>query len=86
MQKRLSAEKTDVANTSSMKNLERGIKALSIQPSEIVAGDPAIGKIAEVAECIAGISDRDIAKGGTAVANKAQHVPYLGSSVEHARR
>ena len=38
------------------------------------ARDLAIGKIAEVASRIAGIGNRNVAQGGTALTNEMQHI------------
>jgi hypothetical protein len=74
VQERFSTEEADVANASAMQDVERGIELCHVDPTQILAGDLTIGKIAKVASRITGIGDRNVAQGGTALSDEMQRI------------
>ncbi len=83
MQEGLATEEADVANTPMVENLESSIELLSVDPSNVFSIYLSVRKVAEIAESIARVRDRDIAQGWSATTYEAHHVQGFRPYVSH---
>jgi hypothetical protein len=86
MKKGLAAKKADVPDSSSMQNLERFAQTCSVDATQVLMRDFAIRKVAEVAGCVTGIGDSNIAQCRATVTKETQHVQNLRAGRRHSRR
>jgi hypothetical protein len=75
VEQRFAPEEADIANISFAQNDQSAIKKVSINPAQIADPNFSTGEVAEVAACIAGVSDGNITKRGATAADDPKHVP-----------
>jgi hypothetical protein len=84
VEQRFAAKETELANVAFVQNGQRTIEVIDINPSQVPGRHSATREVAEVAACIAGIGDGNIAWCRTATADYAKHVPGLRCRYPHA--
>src|SRR5437868_946856 len=75
MEKRFSAKKADIADTTRVQNVQSGVKSPGINPSQVLVWHLAVGEVAKIAPGVTCVCNGNVAKGGAAVPDQAQHVP-----------
>src|SRR6267154_1609927 len=84
VKQRLDTEETNVADVALAKNVETAAELIGIDPTEIARANFAASEVAEVASGVARVCDGDVAERRPAARDEAQHVPRLGSEIDHS--
>jgi hypothetical protein len=71
MEQRFAAKNIQVADVAAVEDIERARKLIDVDPAQFSCLLLVYGKVAEVAGCVAGIGNRDVANGGAAATQEA---------------
>src|ERR1019366_1904128 len=76
-------KKTDIANSALVQDVQGATELIGVNPAQVAGRDFATGKVAEIAGCIAGVRNGDVAEGRTTAADEPQHIPSFGCNRRH---
>src|SRR5580704_8469795 len=77
LKKSFTARKTEIANAAFVQDVQGATELIGVNPAQVAVRNFAACKFAEIAGCIAGIRNGDVAENRTTAANEPQHVPSL---------
>jgi hypothetical protein len=66
-----------------VQDVQGATELIGVNPAQVAGRDFATGKVAEIAGCIAGVRNGDVAEGRTTAADEPQHIPSFGCNRRH---